>query len=129
MPHAIKTPHKLLLHILCVVQLTPAPVAGQLQLPIFDLIYYTTNRFNESIPDTSTFRREYDFIVIGSGSGGSVVASRLSENRNWSVLLLEAGAEENFLSDVPLTPSVTQLTSELTLNLPSTVFPCNFTIR
>lgn len=112
MPRANKIPHKLLLHILCLVQLTPPPVSSQLQLPIFDFIYYTTNQFNESIPDTSTFLREYDFIVIGSGSGGSVVASRLSENPNWSVLLLEAGAEENFLSDVPLTPSVTQLTSE-----------------
>src|SRR5882762_10879131 len=42
----------------------------------------------------ASLRSSYDYIVIGSGASGAVVARRLAENQNAQVLLLEAGGED-----------------------------------
>ncbi|XP_050431850.1 glucose dehydrogenase [FAD, quinone]-like [Adelges cooleyi] len=66
--------------------------------------------------------REYDFIVVGAGSAGAVVASRLSEIGQWNVLLIEAGEKATHVMDVPLFAPLLQAT---TVNWKYTSVPMN----
>ncbi|XP_017779939.1 PREDICTED: glucose dehydrogenase [FAD, quinone]-like [Nicrophorus vespilloides] len=53
---------------------------------------------------------EFDFIVVGSGSAGATLATRLSENPKWRVLLLEVGKEPSAITDIPALAASFQLT-------------------
>lgn len=61
-------------------------------------VAYPPDRSREIIADPSG---QFDFVIVGSGSAGSVVANRLSETESWRVLLIEAGEDPSLLSEVP----------------------------
>ncbi|KAK0091462.1 hypothetical protein PV326_003200 [Microctonus aethiopoides] len=56
-------------------------------------------------------KENYDYIVVGAGTAGCVIASRLSESPNTTVLLIEAGGYFNWLTTVPLAAPLMQSTN------------------
>ncbi|XP_063825345.1 glucose dehydrogenase [FAD, quinone]-like [Ostrinia nubilalis] len=49
-----------------------------------------------------TFENEYDYIIVGSGTAGSVIAHRLATETNFTFIVLEAGGKGSPLFDIPV---------------------------
>ena len=68
------------------------------------LLYITQSQDSHSnCVNKYQFAGLYDYVVIGAGTAGCVMASRLSEDENVTVLLIEAGPTEDVYSDIPKT--------------------------
>ncbi|XP_064488785.1 glucose dehydrogenase [FAD, quinone]-like [Ornithodoros turicata] len=73
---------------------------------LFSLLTATVQLPPDEYYDRDNKEVDYDFVVVGGGSAGCVVANRLSANPNVSVLLIEAGHAEDTTSEVPLLSSL-----------------------
>ncbi len=51
----------------------------------------------ERMADATPLEGEYDYIIVGAGSAGCVLANRLSADAKNRVLLLEAGGRDNWI--------------------------------
>ncbi|XP_041978616.1 glucose dehydrogenase [FAD, quinone]-like [Aricia agestis] len=58
----------------------------------------------------------FDFIIVGGGTSGNVLANRLSEVKGWNVLLLEAGPKPPIFGSIP----------QLSRNLARTKYDWNY---
>lgn len=55
-----------------------------------------------NVPDGAHF----DFVIVGGGTAGNVVAGRLAENPNVKILIIEAGVGNPWDVDMVTTPGL-----------------------
>ena len=58
---------------------------------------HTAANGNAAMTDATPIEGEFDYIIVGAGSAGCVLANRLSADPNKRVLLLEAGGRDNWI--------------------------------
>lgn len=100
------SPQQMNLYSLTRMALTLGPSLGFLMYLYSNTMYHRQDIFDREhrVKDIalSQLYESYDFVIVGGGSAGAVLANRLSENPAWTVLLIEAGPDEVSVSDMPI---------------------------
>lgn len=86
-------------------------VEGLYVVPEFLRLLHSLNREQCSMASRITYPRDYslsvknndefDIIIVGCGASGSVLAAKLSDEKNLNVLVLEAGGTPLIQSEIP----------------------------
>ncbi|XP_054282802.1 glucose dehydrogenase [FAD, quinone]-like [Macrosteles quadrilineatus] len=85
-------------------------VSSGLYIALINLHYkfdYLTDWFCN---DFETINDVYDYIIVGAGSAGCVLAARLSEDPTVNILVIEAGGRPSALLDIPIAAPMLQKT-------------------
>lgn len=77
--------------------MAPSLAAQLVTLSIIALQRQTYHNRRLNLP---SWNGTYDFVVVGAGTAGSIVAGRLSENPRVNVLLIEAGGPMGISNDI-----------------------------
>ncbi|KAI0311463.1 aryl-alcohol-oxidase from pleurotus Eryingii [Amylostereum chailletii] len=67
--------------------------------------------------------RTYDYVIVGGGTGGSVVAARLSEDKSKNVLVIEAGGRAEDFPSIPIPYVCTTLSPRTLVDWNTTTVP------
>ncbi|KAI8442277.1 hypothetical protein MSG28_005839 [Choristoneura fumiferana] len=108
MPSCLKN---ILLRVSCLLFCTPVlSQYGSFFDAVSGFLRDTRNMYVGEPPDAEVLRSEYDFVIIGAGTAGCVLSNRLTEVKQFKVLLIEAGGSEQMFMDIPVMATMLQFT-------------------